>query len=314
MELVELVARIGDTVLEVAYLPASTSQPIGTVQVGLVTITTRRTTLDVPRVPRPRRELRPCIYLAASLIVQLAIWFVAVSLAPLQKVVRPVHRIAHIAHIADVHEPPPPPPPPAPPPAKPAKPAATGAMHAVRPAHLAKTIGEIHIAEKLAASEGPVDPNAAVDEQGFGGGGHRFNVDDVAPEKTYAVTKWALPTYFHVKGELAPIPSITLCDDDSCSVEGPRDMHAILAQLIAHEAEIAMCYREHTGDLEGQIRIRFEISPQGKVTGEYGKPDGPVGYGTGTVGRCVAKIAARLRWGQAPDQARVFIGMAFRPV
>ena len=309
MELVERVARIGDTVVEVAYLPASTSQPIGTFQAGLVTTTIARTTLDVPRMPRPRRELRPYLYLAASLIVQLAIWLAAVSLAPFHKLVRPVRRIAHVTH---VHEPPPPPPAPAP--AKPATAAPTGARLAATPAHLAKTIGEIHIADKLAASDGPVDPNAALDEQGFGGGGHRFNVDDVAPEKTYAVTKWALPTYFHVKGELAPIPSITLCDDDSCSVEGPRDMHAILAQLIAHEAEIAMCYREHTGDLDGQIRIRFEISPQGKVTGEYGKPDGPVGYGTGTVGRCVAKIAARLRWGQAPDQARVFIGMAFRPV
>jgi hypothetical protein len=356
MELVEVVARIGDTVLEVEHVrpgepyrigtfpvfdgkvvhvpaglvarvdgrrnPGPTIELAGTIelQVGLVMLTIQKTTRERQRVPRPRRELRPYLYLAASLIVQLAIWFAAVSLAPFHKLVRPVHRIAHITH---VHEPPPPPP------AKPSRSAASGSMHGPAErtktapaykspgqamAHLAKTIGEIHIAEKVAASNGPTDPNAAFDEQNFGGGGHRFNVDDVAPEKTYAVTKWALPTYFHQKGELAPIPSITLCDDDSCSVEGPRDMHAILAQLIAHEAEIAMCYREHTGDLAGQIRIRFEISPQGKVTGEYGKPDGPVGYGTGTVGRCVAKIAARLRWGQAPDQARVFIGMAFRPV
>ena len=49
------------------------------------------------------------------------------------------------------------------------------------------------------------------------------------------------------------------------------------------------------------------------MTGIYGKPDGPVGYGTGTVGRCVAKIAARLRWPQRPETTRVFIGALFRP-
>jgi hypothetical protein len=338
MELVELVARIGDTVLEVAHLLPGERYCWGGIlvidrdtviggpielQVGLVTLTIRRITRERQPVPRPRREWRPTIYLAASLIVQLAIWLAAVTIAPFEKLVRHAPRIAHVAH---VHEPPPPPPPPPPAP-KPAASASTvgPVAHAHKAeftsrnpgeamAHLAKTIGEIHVADMVAAADGPADPNAAFDEQNFGGGGHRFDVDKVAPEKTYEVTKWAVPTYFRVKGELAPIPSITLCDDGSCSVEGPRDMQKLLAQLIAHEAEIAMCYREHTGDLEGQIRIRFVLSPQGKVTGEYGKPDGPVGYGTGTVGRCVAKIAARLSWGQAPDEARVFIGMAFRPV
>jgi hypothetical protein len=311
MQVVERIARIGDTILEVEHLPPCERYRLGTFQVGLVTVTISRTTLDVPRVPRQRPELRPYVYLAASLIVLLAIWFAAVTTSPLEKIVRPTRRIAHVTH---VHEPPPPPTT-----AKESKPAAVGviAHHhrepAATPAHLAKVIGNIHIAEQLAAADGPADPDAALDEQGFGGGGHRFDVDAVAPEKTYEVGKWALPTYFRKKGELAPVPSITLCDDGSCSVEGPREMHAILAQLIEHEAEIAMCYREHTGDLDGQIRIRFVISPQGKVTGEYGTPDGPVGYGTGTVGRCVAKLAARLRWGQAPDEARVFIGMAFRP-
>ena len=380
MDVVELVARIGDTVLEVVHLPPGARFRIGSgpdvdlavgslgsfpvidggvvrvpagvvarvdgrrdpgpviklegtieLQVALVTLTIRRVTREARPVPRPRRDRRPYLYVAASLVVQLALWLTAVTVAPFQRV---VHEASRVAHLTRIHDAPPPPPPPPPPPApKPAATAKASAAGAMRPrgerretssapaysspgeatAHLAQVIGDIHIAEQVAAADGPADPEGAYNEQNFGGGRHRFDVDKVAPEKTYEVTRWALPTYMHVKGELAPVPSIELCDDDSCTVEGPREMHAILTQMMKHHAEIAMCYREHTGDLDGQIRIRFEISPQGKVTGEYGKPDGPVGYGTGTVGRCVAKLAARLRWGQAPAQARVFIGMAFRP-
>jgi hypothetical protein len=381
MELVEIVARIGDTVVDVAHLPPGARYCIGSgpavdlavgtlgsfpmidgdvvrvpaglvarvnggrelgptipiagtieLRIGLVELTICKIAREVSPVPRPRTERRPYVYLVASLILQVSLWLAAVTLAPFQPVIRPVHRIAKVTHVTTVTTLRPPPPPPAPKPAKApaadAKGARAGAMKprgehreagptftsaAEATAYLAKTMGNIHIAEKLAASDGPVDPNGAFDEQGFGGGGHQFDVDRVAPEQTYAVTRWALPTYFHRKGELAPVPSIELCDDDSCLVQGPRELHAILDQLIKHEAEIAMCYREHTGDLDGRIRIRFEISPLGKVTGTYGTADGPVGYGTGTVGRCVAKLAAGLHWAPAPDQARVFIGMAFRP-
>jgi hypothetical protein len=329
MDVVELVTRLGDTILDVEYLPADT-RIIPERTLGLVTRTMQRTRLDAPAVPRPAVDRRPLVYLAAALVALLAVVLTAFRVAPFERL---PHRAAvRIAHVTHVREPDPPPPPPKPAPPTPAASAVAGSAPAPRAprrkakvetpqyaspgeavAHLAKTFDDINVAEQLAAADGSPDPQAALDEAGFGGGGHHLDVDKIAPKETYKVTRWAMPTYFRRKGELAPVPSIEWCDDDSCVIEGPLELHTILSELEQHHAEIAQCYREHTGDLEGQIRFRFEVSPEGIVTGSYGKHNGPVGYGTGTVGRCVAKIAARLRWPQRPETTRVFIGALFRP-
>jgi hypothetical protein len=339
MDVVELVTRMGDTILDVEYLPATT-EVLPARTLGLVTRTMQRTRLDAPAVARPAVDRRPLAYLALALLAQVAIVLIAFRVAPFERL--PHHAVPRVARVTHVPEPDAPPPKP---PTDdhedrrqrsaadiadglhdraPATRVAAGrprrgtegspaASFAVAAAHLAKTYDDIHVAEQLAAAEGPPDPDAAMNEQGFGGGGHHFDVDAVAPKETYKVARWAIPTYFHRKGELAPVPTIEWCDDDSCVIEGPLELATVLDELEQHRAEIAQCYREHTGDLEGQIRFRFEVSPEGKVTGTYGKPDGPVGYGTGTVGRCVAKIAARLRWPQRPETTRVFIGVLFRP-
>jgi hypothetical protein len=330
MDVVELVTRMGDTILDVEYLPAAT-EVIPARTLGLVTRTMQRTRLDAPPVPRPAVDRRPIVYLAIFLVAQLAIVLIAFRVSPFERL--PHHAVPRIAHVTHVRAPEPPPKP-----DKPDKPAnshedlrqrsaahvaeglhdrspatrVAAASYGEAVAHLGKTFDNINVAGKLADASGPTDPDA-IYEGGFGGGGHHFDPDAVAPKETYKVTRWALPTYFHRKGELAPVPSIEWCDDDSCVIEGPLELATVLDELEQHHAEIAQCYREHTGDLEGQIRFRFEVSPEGKVTGTYGKPDGPVGYGTGTVGRCVAKLAARLRWPQRPETTRVFIGARFRP-
>jgi hypothetical protein len=325
MDVVELVTRMGDTILDVEYLPAAT-EVIPARTLGLVTRTMQRTRLDAPPVPRPVVDRRPLVYLAIMAVAQLALVLAAFRMAPFERLPhRAVPRVAHVTHVRE---------PDAPmhedlrqrsaahvaeglhdhrAPARPAHERGSPAeSYGEAVAHLGKTFDAIDVAGKLADASGPTDPEA-VYEGGFGGGGHHFDPDAVAPKETYKVTRWALPTYFHRKGELAPVPSIEWCDDDSCVIQGPLELHAILSELEQHHAEIAQCYREHTGDLEGQIRFRFEVSPEGVVTGTYGKHNGPVGYGTGTVGRCVAKIAARLRWPQRPETTRVFIGALFRP-
>ena len=381
MDVVELVARIGDTVLDVAHLtpgvryrigsapdvdlavsalgsfpvvdgdivrvpaglvatvdnrrdPGPTIRIAGTIvlQVGLVTLTIRRAVREAQAVPRPRRDRRPYPYLAASLVVQLALWLAAVTLAPFERITRPVHRIVHVTH---VHPPDPPPPPAKPEPAKPdpvphPATAAAAAHHpraresedaapGARPslaasiAHLGKTFDDIHVADQLAAANGPADPEGAFNEQSFGGGGRRFDVDAVAPPTTFKVERWAVPTFMHMPGQLAPVPAIAWCNDDSCMTRGTLPLEKVLAILEKHQAEIARCYREHTGDLVGEIRVRFPIAADGRVTGTLGTEAGPIGYGTGTVGRCVAKIAQRIRWPQAADETYVFVGLAFRP-
>jgi hypothetical protein len=328
MDVVELVTRMGDTILDVEYLPADT-KVIPERTLGLVTRTMQRTRLDAPAVPRPAIDGRPLAYLAAALVALLAVVITAFRVAPFERL--PRRAAVRIAHVTHVREPEPPPPPPKPAPPAPATTAVAASAPASRPvhhrkaeapsfgspgeavAHLAKTFDDIQVAEQLAAADGRPDVESATEEAGFGGGGHHLDVDRIAPKETYKVTRWALPTYFRKKGELAPVPSIEWCDDDSCVIQGPLELHAILSELEQHHDEIAQCYREHTGDLEGQIRFRFEVSPEGVVTGTYGKHNGPVGYGTGTVGRCVAKIAMRLHWPQRPDTTRVFIGALFRP-
>jgi hypothetical protein len=327
MDVVELVTRMGDTILDVEYLPADTTL-VPTRTLGLVTRTMQRTRLDVPTVPRRALDRRPIVYLAIMLVAQLAIVLLAFRVAPFERLPHhAVPRIAYVTHVRDPDAPPPPTPANRPEDLRQRKTAhvAEGlhdrSRRATRSpaesygeavAHLGKTFDAIDVAGKLADASGPTDPDAIYDS-GFGGGGHHFDPDAVAPKETYKVTRWAMPTYFRAKGELAPVPAIEWCDDDSCVTQGPLELATILDELEQHHAEIAQCYREHTGDLEGQIRFRFEVSPEGKVTGIYGKPDGPVGYGTGTVGRCVAKIAARLRWPQRPETTRVFIGALFRP-
>jgi len=330
----EIESRIGETILEIVEGPcrAHDGTPLvtpGTVAIGFVTYTIRRREPAAP-LARARIDTRIYGYLAASLVVQLAVWLAAVRCAPFEKLVRHM-RPMRLAHIQPQPEPPPPKPKPEPTKPEPTKPAAEvhassapAAAHRKPPvdevdklygneaaqiAHLAKVMNDIDVAGKLAHTDGPLYLPEN-DDSGFGGGGGHMQYDD----KTYKVERWALPTFTRThKGELAPVPAIEWCDEDSCSTRGPLELRAVLAQLLAHEAEIARCYREHTGDLVGNVRVRFPIGADGKVTGKLGTEDGPVGYGTGTVGRCVAKIAQGIRWPRANDETYVFVGLAFKP-
>lgn len=332
--MLEIEARIGETIIEIVEGPcrAHDGTPLvrpGTVAIGFVTYTIRPREHAQP-LAHPRIEKRIYGYLAASLVVQLALWLAAATFAPFEKLVDRTTRPLRLAHIHV--EPPPPKPKPEPPKPEPPKPAAdihvsSEPAHA-RPkaakqdavdklygneaaqiAHLAKVMNDIDVAGKLAHTDGPLyDPNN--DDSGFGGTGGHMKYDDT----TYKVERWALPTFTRThKGELAPVPTIQWCDADSCLTRGPLELEPVLARLLAHEAEIARCYREHTGDLVGNVRVRFPIGPDGKVTGKLGTEDGALGYGTGTVGRCVAAIAQRIRWPRANDETYVFVGLAFKP-
>lgn len=349
--MLEVVARIGDSIIDIVEGPcrAHDGSPLvtpGTVTIGVVTYTIARIEPTADRVPRPRIERRPYGYLAVSLTAQLALWIAAVTVAPFERCARPVHARARIAR-ALASEPPPertlaPPPERTLAPSKPApklsskrapKPPVAGAHAAAAvpsskrgvqardeldrlagdPAaqirHLAKTLDAIDVAGQLARTDGPVvDPTD--DSGGFGGGGRRMKFDDT----TYKVERWALPTFVRShKGELAPMPAIEWCDEDSCLTRGALTIEQVIAILGTHQGEIAQCYREHTGDLVGTARVRFPIGTDGRVTGTLGAADGPVGYGTGTVGRCIAKIAQDIRWPKAREQTYVFVGLAFRP-
>jgi hypothetical protein len=119
---VEVVARLGDTLLDVAHHDLGTSYRIGTstVRVGLVepTITIGLVTITmtlVPRpklpVPRPRFDRRPVAYLAAALIAHTTLWAIAVSSAAPEPHLAERAEMKRQAYIASIAKAPPPPPP-----------------------------------------------------------------------------------------------------------------------------------------------------------------------------------------------------------
>ena len=91
---VEIVARLGDTVIDFAHVPPEAPYRIGdrtivakpgTYRVGLVAITMERTFRVEQPVPRRRVQVRPLVYGAASLAIQLAIVFIALVTAPFER-------------------------------------------------------------------------------------------------------------------------------------------------------------------------------------------------------------------------------------
>ena len=144
-EVVEVIARFGDTILDVRHLgdagsyrigsapgvdlavPGHTSFPIvdGRVvrfpvgvravergattelQLGLVTVHVTRMRLPRTPVPLARFDVRPCAFVFGSLLVHLFVWWLATSREPLERIAA-VHQ-PHYRHV-HVADPPPDPP------------------------------------------------------------------------------------------------------------------------------------------------------------------------------------------------------------
>lgn len=117
----EIVARIGDSIIDVAHLPPGAVYHLGTAELatptsasftsstqlaGLVSVTmTRGFRVETP-VPLKRPDVRPWIFTFASLAVHLAIVIVAMRFEGLERLVaRPEPPRYRFAHIADEPEP-----------------------------------------------------------------------------------------------------------------------------------------------------------------------------------------------------------------
>lgn len=206
---IEVVARIGDSIVDVAYLAPGETYHLGTAelatpstpaftsstqQAGLVAVTmTRGFRVEAP-VPRKPFDPRPLIYSFASLALHLAIVIAAMRFERLERLVArpepPRYRYAHVFHEPE---------PDAASPASAVQPRSPGAKHDPgrerRRARVAAQglTGDVAIHDAGSAIAGlvksmdfvkpdmlddlgpVVDPNA-VEEQGFGG--HRWNIDD----------------------------------------------------------------------------------------------------------------------------------------
>jgi hypothetical protein len=143
-DVVEVVARFGGTILDVTHVGPTETYRIGTapgtscavpgltcfplvdrgtirrplgvdtverdgwmeLRVGEVALWISRTKLHRAPLGRPRFDIRPIVYGAATLVAHLAIWLIAVAYAPPERLGEKSRmRLVHVA------EPPPPPPP-----------------------------------------------------------------------------------------------------------------------------------------------------------------------------------------------------------
>jgi hypothetical protein len=142
-EVVEVVARFGSTILDVAHLepsdtyrigsapgtrlavPGVTSFPLVTggsvrcpvgmrasdedgitvLSIGALAIHVTRTKLPHAPLARPRFDWRPPAFVLASLVAHLAIWFAALAYAPLERVAAPRAPRPRLVHVAAVPPP-----------------------------------------------------------------------------------------------------------------------------------------------------------------------------------------------------------------
>jgi hypothetical protein len=299
--------RVGDAPVELAL--------------GLCRVAIRRLARACVPVPRPRVDRRAVVYFAASLVAVLALWLVAVTLAPYREpsVMHPV-RWARLLHpMLPVLPKPRPKPQPQAQPKKVAASAPGPAHHAGRARHHAQENTEDGFAALRRFNESWKPPEVVLDGTGAGpddyasndfGNNSHFDPDSDHAFDSVKVTRFAIATAGKQLGETLPPPHMEWCDDDSCEARGPIALATYLRELERHRDAISTCYVDHTDQLEGTVRIRFEVTTAGKAyDAEFG---GAVkGRGIGSVGRCVAKILAATQWPRESSESQVWLGIRF---
>ena len=307
-------------------------------EIGIVHYEIQRIRREPLPVARPRVDRKLPLYFAASAILLVSIWLVAVVTHPYRAPPAKKHpQFVHIDH-AETKKPEPAKPP-KPEPAKEATKAAASSGHPRRQSRgeVASRAGhddqELTVFSAMARVAALPSPTIELDGSGAGpddyivasdyGNGRNFNVDDNPDYASTKVGNYDIPTAGKMLGQTLPPPRIEFCDADSCLAHGPIAVGTFVNELARHEKAISDCYVDHTDHVAGTVRLRFAVSPDGKAHGVSPKLGGasyredvsgpPVGTGIGTVGRCVASIVGKTRWPKASAETTVWIGIAFSP-
>lgn len=303
---VELVVRLGDTILDVAHLAPDRSYRIGThevsaarlaavehMQLGLVTIDAARVDLAPARIAAHRPDWKLPLYVAASLTAHVALWLAAALLEPFERLAdepaQPRMRHAHVT----VEIPPEPPPPPAPaqPPPQP-QPPDPGARAARRASKLTRVEAA---SEAVPATFGTAAREVANMVENLD---VVRRVGELRPEDTYnedeanargfgGGRRFTPPAESIESGAYQTLPlDVTLCPNKSCSVRGPVPALFIRTHLHTVMPAIYGCYAQHaTGP--GTITLEFTIDVDGGVKNMRGS-------GLGETGACAARAASEL--------------------
>jgi hypothetical protein len=338
-DVVEVIARFGDTIIDVAHvgpngayrigtapdanlavLPGLTSFPIvegrtlrcpigwrsalrgatTELSTGAITIAITRTKLAAAPVPPPRIQLRTPLFLAASLLVHVALWLVAVTLEPFEQLPRHKPRPYRVAHIPDQVEkrvPEPPKPKPEPKPVvqpekaprvararmasrerderEPGQPAAAQSAEHDMGASVAAAVAratQVDI-EKYAKDMTPENTHNPDDIETNGFGGHLR----MGPGETIKTGAYATSIY-----------NIQQCrkHDPQCSLKGPTTAPYVRTFMLAKMDDIYACYTEHAPG-PGTIVLEFTIKGDGAVENARGS-------GLGETGDCAARIVSEM--------------------
>jgi hypothetical protein len=320
---VEVVVRFGDTILDVAHVRPHETYRIGTapglelavpghtnfplvsggsircpvgvpvrhigatieLRFAYASIELTKRELDLARLARPRPPWRVAAFVAASLLVHIAVWLCAVTLEPFERLIertneRPRMRYVHVAD----HDPPPEPPPKpvakpvepqpvpsasapvSPPPRRARAERLTVTNQAEAAAKFAAMVDKTHVVERVSALR-PEDTYNEDDANAKGfGGSPRF-----PPGETIATGDYKVMAY-----------DVKLCPKKSCTITGPVPGSFIRAQLHEHMDAIYRCYLEHASEA-GTIVLEFSIAGDGSVHNASGS-------GLGETGACAARV------------------------
>lgn len=355
-EVVEVVARFGDTILDVAHIGPTETYRIGTasdtqlavrgitsfplvdgnvvccplgmeaserggvteLSFGALTICVGRTKLDIGPVARPRVDWRPPVFVLGSLLVHLAIWFIAMTLSPLERLAAPRAPQLRLARV----ESPPRPPEPKPTPRKQASASIAQPQHTSRvpraerargrvarstggyeptmqgvgmaASAIAASFDRIHLPEKMAALDpGDAYNPEADDSPRFGGG----NALDPNNREGWGTIK---------SGGYEIIPAgVTLCPDKSCTVQGPVPALFVRTHLHHHMDAIYDCYVRYA-EGPGTIVLEFTITADGAVRDARGS-------GLGETGECAARVASEIFFKAFGRETHVRYPLRFKP-
>lgn len=291
---------------------------------GDVTITAALTELPPTRLALSRPEARAPAYIAASTVVHIAVWALAVLYAPLERL-EPETTSYRVARLPRAHAPNPTPAPssgetsrdaethPAAKQAPPGPPDPDATRAARKPSRQQArgegASGHVSLADGIRAITGTRDlrkdfeqlgPLYDADEAQSGNFGNSRRFDPTADEDFGTVKTGAYATVATGQAagqhyELAPreSPDLELCESSACTAVGGLDRETIRRHLAPHKPAITACYHRNA---RTAVEMQFEIAADGSVVRVANRSP---------IGACLAGIIETITFPPADVATRV---------
>jgi hypothetical protein len=286
-------------------------------EVGHVRIEITRAADRLVVFPRQPGSWRIAPYLAAVLVLHVALVVIAMALDPGEQITIPVVRAEQPRYVHTKRLPPPPPPPkPRTQPVKRSVPAAVASAQEVAtrelsPApgilgsasldDLSAVTGSKDLAHEL-SQVGPIYDEDAANAQNFGNSAGSFD-----PSKDRAFDSIKTGPYVTNRGNMGqnyrlpahgmfreverpPIMGLT-CDDNACTTVGELDRFAVRDYVEKRYVEMVKCFERHARRAQSiELVLRFEIDSDGKPS-EVSADSEASGFG-----RCLVRLVEHVKF------------------